>query len=298
MGITSLMKKSLQTFRLGLLVAGLFCLGSAAQAVTETITLPTTINVGDTSHDNNDLVIIGTTVTINGAHPFHSLSLQSGAVLNHTAALAAGMKLTIAQDLTIDPTSKINVSGQGFGVETGPGAGVTSNSGGSGGGYGGNGGRYSAGAGGAGYGSILQPTDLGSGGGGGYYGSGGSGGGSIRLIVGGTLQVDGSLVSNGTDGGSYGGGGGGGSVYLTAGTLSGSGLISARGGNRAYGASGGGGGRIALYANASSFPLANVSASGGGGDQYGGAGTIYTQFANQTVGNLIVANAGAGPTQV
>ena len=118
MGITRLMKKSLQMFRLGLLVAGLFCLGSAAQAVTETITLPTTINVDDTSHDNNDLVIIGTTVTINGAHPFHSLALQSGAVLNHTAALAAGMKLTVAQNVTIDASSKIDVSGQGFGVET------------------------------------------------------------------------------------------------------------------------------------------------------------------------------------
>ena len=139
------MKKSLQLFRLGLLVAGLFCLGSAARAVTETITSPITINVGDTSHDNNDLVIIGTTVTINGAHPFHSLMLQSGAVLNHTATLAAGMKLTVAQNVTIDAASKIDVSGLGYGIETGSGAGVTSNNGGSGGGYGGNGGSYSAG---------------------------------------------------------------------------------------------------------------------------------------------------------
>ena len=86
----------------------------------------------------------------------------------------------------------------------------------------------------------------------------------------------------------------GGSIYVTAGTLSGAGTIKASGGSRSYAASGGGGGRIALYANTSSFSLANVSAAGGAGDQYGGAGTIYTQFGSQTVGNLIVANAGAG----
>ena len=107
--------------------------------------------------------------------------------------------------------------------------------------------------------------------------------------------MDGSLVSSGADGGTYGGGGSGGSIYVTAGTLAGSGNdCKANGGNRNYAASGGGGGRIALYATSSSFPLANVSATGGAGDQYGGAGTIYTQFGSQTVGSLIVANAGAG----
>ena len=226
----SIMKRSLPSFLSGLLVTALCCFGIPAQAVTDTITTPTTIDVSDTSHDNNDLVISGTTVTINGTHPFHSLALQS-AVLTHTAALAVGMKLTIAQNVTVDAASKIEVSGQGYGGGAGLGTGATAGTYGGGGGYGGAGANYGGAAGGLGYGSILQPTDLGSGGGQGAYSTGGSGGGSVRLIVGGTLQLDGSLVSNGNGGGTYGGGGSGGSVYVTAQTLAGSGSIAANGGD-------------------------------------------------------------------
>ena len=290
------MKRSLHLFRPGLLAAAFLCLGISARAVTETITSPTTIDVSDSSHDNNDLIIIGATVTINGAHPFHSLTLQSGAVINHTAALAAGMKLTVAQNITIDGSSKMDVSGQGYGNGAGPGAGTTASVYGGGGGYGGNGANYGGAVGGSGYGSLLQPTDLGSGGGSGAYNAGGAGGGSIRLIVGGTLQLDGSLAASGAvTSQPYGGGGSGGSVYVTAGTLAGSGTIAANGGDWSNNGSGaGGGGRIALYATSSSFPLTNVSATGGGGNAIGGAGTIYTQFGSQTIGNLVIANRGAG----
>ena len=152
-------EKITANLRLGLLVTALGCFGLSARAATETITTPTLIDAGDTSHDNNDLVIVGTTVTINGSHPFHSLALQSGAVVTHTAGLTAGLKLTVAQNVTIDAGAKIDVSGQGYTASAGPGGGTSGNTYGRGGAYGGNGGFSDGGAGGSGYGSILQPTD-------------------------------------------------------------------------------------------------------------------------------------------
>ena len=65
------------------------------------------------------------------------------------------------------------------------------------------------------------------------------------LVVSGTLTVDGTLTANGackcvTDHG----GGAGGTISMTIGTLAGSGVISADGGNGNGGGGGGGGGRI------------------------------------------------------
>ncbi len=159
---------------------------------------------------------------------------------------------------------------------------------GGGGGYGGSGGSsYSAGIlGGPAYGSITEPNDLGSGGGWAYsnYYAGGAGGGMIRLIVNGTLTVDGTLSANGVQGGqgAYGaaGSGSGGSVYLTAGSLAGGGVISANGGDGRdpSRSGGGGGGRIAIYTPVTpppDFPSGQVRVSGGTGYQSGELGTIY-----------------------
>jgi hypothetical protein len=106
------------------------------------------------------------------------------------------------------------------------------------------------------YGSPYVPTDLGSGAGN-YATGAGSGGGTVILNVSGTLIVAGTISANGGNGSnSNSGGGSGGSVWLTAGTLQGSGSILADGGLRVTGsatAGGGGGGRIALDANDNTF---------------------------------------------
>ena len=104
-----------------------------------------------------------------------------------------------------------------------------------------------------------MPQAFGSGGGG---SNSGAGGGSIRLTVGGKLQVDGYLQADGVEAAyqvSYGGGGAGGSLYITAHDITGIGYITANGGNGGYAqydsrhGGGGGGGRIALYYTNNTF---------------------------------------------
>ncbi|XP_027079701.2 uncharacterized protein [Coffea arabica] len=72
---------------------------------------------------------------------------------------------------------------------------------------------------------------------------GGGGGGIIQMKVLKLLEVNGSLLADGGDGGSKGGGGSGGSIYIKAFKMIGSGYISACGGN---GFAGGGGGRVSV----------------------------------------------------
>ncbi|KAF8033938.1 hypothetical protein BT93_C0275 [Corymbia citriodora subsp. variegata] len=72
---------------------------------------------------------------------------------------------------------------------------------------------------------------------------GGGGGGRIKITVLGYLEVNGSILADGGDGGSRGGGGSGGSIYFKAQKMTGNGKISACGGN---GYAGGGGGRVSV----------------------------------------------------
>ncbi len=270
--------------------------------LTTTFTTPITIGAGNYSYDGQDIIVNDTTVTINGAHSFNSLQLVDDAVLTDSAL--ASLNLTISNTLIVDSTSAISADGRGNGAAGGLGAGGNAGSAG-GGGYGGAGGDGwdygGASVGGGTYGSIVAPTDLGSGGGNAYYGwSGGAGGGAICLTVGGTLQVNGSLTANGNGGsgnGYYlceGGCGSGGSIYVTAGTLAGAGTIAANGGN--YGnrdnlAGGGGGGRIAIYFQTDTF-TGTISAAGGSGNQQGGAGTVFTKSASESYGEVRIDNGG------
>jgi hypothetical protein len=108
----------------------------------------------------------------------------------------------------------------------------------------------------------------------------------VRLTVGGTLRVDGAVTANGADGQSWpDSGGSGGSIYLRAGSVGGSGVVSANGGNAIDNPAGGGGGggRIALYYQTNSFSGA-LTATGGAGWEYGGAGTIYTKSGSEAYG--------------
>ncbi len=148
-------------------------------------------------------------------------------------SVPAGLNLTVTGNVEIAPGGAINVSGKGYGGNTGPGNGgetfISPISGG-GAGYGGYGGLSSSNApGGNPYGSFTQPTDLGSGGGYGAGGSsavGGAGGGAVRIIAGGDAIINGIISANGANAtNSRSGGGSGGSVWLSARTIMQSGYI-------------------------------------------------------------------------
>ena len=226
-----------------------------------------------------------------------SLSVNEG---GHLYAPPDSGTLTVAvqNDLIIAAGGEIAASGRGYpvGANRGPSPGSDGGSCAGGGAYGGGGGvGYCGAAGGTGgYGSLLQPTDYGSAGGTSSSGPGGAGGGAVRLTVGGTLTVNGTLTADGSGGGNNNtGGGAGGSLWLNAGTLAGTNIISANGGRGEAGTDGGGGGggRIAIYYTQDNFTGA-LTAFGGVGAQWGGAGTIYRKAASQAVGDLMVRNNG------
>ena len=214
------------------------------------VTAPLHIASGDSIYQGLDILIDGTTVTIDGQHAFNSVQLIRGATVTHSAGFEGGMQLVIAEDLIVAASSSIDVDGRGYPSQQGPGAGGTGfgwpgdwfcpdpelhpelcfpdpgHPGyGSGGGYGGRGGDgYSLGydvPGGGTYGTEEAPTQLGSGGGDGFFhdpwmgwmeeARGGSGGGAVKLTVLGSLLVDGRISADGSDGESFNAAGGGGS---------------------------------------------------------------------------------------
>jgi hypothetical protein len=254
------------------------------------LTSPITINEGDTTYDGKDVLIDGTTVTINGSHSFDSVQLIDGAVLTHSADTATAshdLDLTVTQQVIVDAASRIDVSGKGrlSGGET------------AGGSYGGLGGGVVA-IGGIGpnpvYGDYADADQPGSGGVDSGSAHVAAGGGLVRLTAA-TLQLDGQLRA---DGGSDIAAGSGGGVYVAVTTLAGTGSISAAGG-QSGGDGGGGGGRIAVYARElSGFNAAAIIAPGGGGTSPGGAGTVYLRNPTDPSGTLIfdAANGGAGTT--
>ncbi|MCX6872195.1 MAG: carboxypeptidase-like regulatory domain-containing protein, partial [Verrucomicrobia bacterium] len=237
----------------------------------------------------------------NGAQAYPSESLTLGGLSIMTDGLLTYLdqqeeiNLSVLGDAVIGVGGRISADGKGYGTGQGEGAGGAGGLGGGGGGHGGQGGGGS-GSGGIAYGSLTQPTAWGSGGGRcSPVATAGSGGGAVRLSVAGVLTVDGQLSAKGTDGqsnGSYGtGGGAGGSIYLTVGTLAGTGSISANGGSGPAAGGGGGGGRIAIYSGAETF-TGTPSASGGAGAVRGGAGTIYSKTDAETVGRVRLDNGG------
>jgi len=137
--------------------------------------------------------------------------------------------------------------------------------------------------GGAIYVSEDAPVDFGSAGAG--AGSSGAGGGAARLIADGMLQIDGAVIADGLPGGGgqARGGGSGGSIFLSAGSMAGTGVFSAAGGDGAAFSGGGGGGRIRL---SSCMPImldqtASFDVDGGlqtGGVPSGAPGTLKIGF--------------------
>ncbi|MBL8887446.1 MAG: hypothetical protein JNK16_12365, partial [Phycisphaerales bacterium] len=257
--------------------------------------------------DQAEIRVVGTTLTINGRHLIRSLSIERSAgnvagSVTHAGGfsydysggagpdLVFGLWLDVAGDVVVQGkdgalvASSIDTTARGYGASQGPGA-VPG-----GGCCGGGGGAAHAGNAGNGrefagststYGSVTQPSQLGSGGGN-VWGQnvGGSGGGAVRLNVGGTLTVDGVIKNEGgagRQGGSAdGGGGSGGSTWVEASSFSGAGLISTNGGAGGTSiAGGGGGGRIAIYCGSNQFGGQITSTGGGVVGRQGGAGTVY-----------------------
>ena len=146
------------------------------------------------------------------------------------------------------------------------------------------------------YGSYTDPDDWGSGGGG---PDGGSGGGLVRIQAE-SLTVIGQILANGQEeGGFVNGDGSGGGIYISVKTLSGTGIIKARGGSGSYPA---GGGRIAVYANDySGFDVSRITSQGSSpasdSVEGSGAGTIYVRDPDEPSGTLIIDGLdGSGPT--
>ncbi|WP_413584373.1 beta strand repeat-containing protein [Bdellovibrio sp. HCB274] len=172
-------------------------------------------------------------------------------------------------NVTINSGATLAADGLGSRPQTGTGGGGGT----VGAGYGGYGGNYTSGALGQTYGTVVEPTELGSGGGS-YMGMGGHGGGALKLNISGTLSLSGTISSGGFNGRSSGdGGGSGGSLWITVGTITGSGSLNAIGGNGAGSGGGGGGGRIYVKYTTNSFSGALNVNGGTGGSPAAGSGT-------------------------
>ena len=219
------------------------------------------------------------------------LQVAENGYLTHSYGSAAGLDVTVLGDGQVDLGGQITAAGRGHGPASGPGAGGSAYYS-AGGGHGGQGAGSSDVGGGGSYGSILAPTDLGSGGGNGS--NGGRGGGAIRLVVSGALLNNGRIFADGYDASNLGGGGSGGSVYMTVGSLTGEGSITANGGQAPNGScGGGGGGRIAIEYGVNDF-AGSVSAYGRGVSRFGGAGSVYLKANAAAVGDLLLDNGGNG----
>jgi len=242
----------------------------------ETVTVNAALTVAETITvlSNGTLILNRPCVVTN------SLNVLGGGTLTHSANSSAEvnkLNVTVYGNVGVNVNGRIDVTAKGYSYGYGPGTGSESGS------YGGRG--YN---GGVCYGSIIAPTNMGSG----PRPNGSSGGGAIRMVVGGTICNDG-LIS--ADGGSLSWPtGAGGSIWLTSGRLIGTGIIRAVGGTWQYN---GGGGRISLVVtnrgtDFSAF-TGTISACGGSG---GGAGTIYKQSAADYAGRgtVWVDNTGAG----
>ncbi|MGE3310312.1 MAG: hypothetical protein AB7O66_10115, partial [Limisphaerales bacterium] len=175
-----------------------------------------------------------------------SLEVRTNGILTHPTGLAR-CEVTVLGDAKVLPGGRITVDGRGYpiGDDSGPGVGGLEDWAASGGGHGGEGGLSATGrAGGPGYGSITEPTTLGSQGGSSATGPGTAGGGVVRLRVNGRLTVDGQISANASSvpPPNNAGGGAGGSLWLTVGSLAGSGSIAATGGPGEWVDGGGGSG--------------------------------------------------------
>ena len=176
----------------------------------------------------------------------NSVYLRTGSTLTHSANADTALyklDLTVGGELVLERGAVIDVMGKGYARIKGPGA-PTSTGAQVGGGYGGRASNADHKATTSTpqvkdcYGSVRNPTDLGSG------GASSAGGGAVLLKVGGTFTLDGEIICRGVRVSQYSGSGG--SVNITCRELLGSGTIDANAGYYTGGGWAGGGGRVAL----------------------------------------------------
>ncbi|XP_047328545.1 uncharacterized protein LOC124931994 [Impatiens glandulifera] len=135
--------------------------------------------------------------------------------------------------------------------------------------------------------SLHQPCSFGSKGGttSKEEDYGGKGGGLISLHVEGYIEINGSVLADGGNGGIKGGGGSGGSIFIKALKMTGCGYISASGGN---GFAGGGGGRVSIhvFSRPEDFDvLVHGGISYGCPSNAGAAGTFYDAVPRRLIVN-------------
>jgi len=220
--------------------------------------------------------------------------VASGGNLTHSANATAEVykiNLTVNGALTVQAGGRVDVTGKGYAVGNGPGCSSSNWA---------DSASYGGFASGPCYGSIVAPTNLGSGA---FRNTSAAGGGVILLTVSGMISNEGLICADGGASSSYASSGSGGSIGLTAGTLSGGGIIRANGGLSGAG----GGGRVALVVTNTGLDFTGIiSAYGGGtassygfpGVNIGGAGTVYERTGSQgfNEGTMIVDNANLSAT--
>jgi hypothetical protein len=200
---------------------------------------------GAFNHLANDLIVDGFTIELFQNRTWKRVRVINGGVITTPVAsdsFAQGITIT-ADEIEVDATSRIDVSGKGHL----PSADVGNYCGGS---HGGLGGTYAGCATNAVYGDYLAPVSFGMGGR--YWGDSNPnrGGGAFKLVTR-TLKLDGQLLANGATNSinTTVGGGAGGSLWVDTQVLLGSATtrIQANGGNGLHSGGPGGGGRIAIY---------------------------------------------------
>ena len=268
--------------------------------------LPTTVASWMQNASYTGIVTLKTTYP-NYSTTFTNLTINSNLTVNggtwqhvgNSTTNAYRLALTVGNNFTLGTGGTFSAYALGYAAKSGSGAGRGDSSGGS---YGGRAGYNNTPPMPYTYGSVLNPTDLGSGSFG-HTTAGNPGGGAIWINVGVAALIDGQMTVNGMTppgGRNADGGGAGGSIHLQAGTLGGKGMISANGGQDTWHGSGGGG-RVALIltqagTDYSSFS-GTVSALGvnvlDAPYAGSGAGTIYRQAGSDAAGfgTVSVSNA-------
>ncbi|MDZ4336327.1 MAG: Ig-like domain-containing protein, partial [Pseudomonas sp.] len=247
----------------------------------------TNISAVDYQHDGKRLIVDGATLTLAGAHDYETVVVRNSGVI--TAPENQRISIT-ADEIEVDATSRIDVSGRGQvgNVAIGTYTGAS---------YGGAGGSYNGGATNANYGDFREPKDFGTGGRN-HTSSYVRGGGAIELRAG-LLKLDGLIQANGMHASSYGSGSGG-SLLLRAETLQlgADARIEANGGGASTGSTygGGGGGRVALYyGELTQGSLQDQLLAKGGLSQHaqsGAAGSVYLKNTAANTEELVFNNTG------
>jgi hypothetical protein len=267
------------------------------------VSLPTPVDASFTCMPAFDLCITANTV-----------QLAEGAQLLWSYGYLAAAAVSVSSGAQISST------GRGYSSASAPSSSIydwagtyqfLGSSGGSHGGLGGAGygdvSEFSLAADAMGYGNFHFANSWGAPGGSDAMNRTSSGGGSVFIHTS-SIMLDGAIRSDGSSPAfSLAGGGAGGSVHISADSLTGSGVLSASGGDGGIErpeiiarAGGGGGGRISLYVDSSTEFTGTVTAAGGGGYQDGSSGTVFTidRAATARGGTLLIegTNSAEPPT--